>query len=230
MFIVIEGLDGAGKSTQVALMRRLFEDRYRQQVEYLHFPRFDAPVYGELIARFLRGELGSVDQVNPYVVALLYAGDRQEAARTIRQWVGDGKAVIVDRYVYSNIAYQCAKLPANNAGGERAALKEWILNLEYHHNGIPKPDLSLFLDVPFAFTERKLAEQRTGDDRDYLQGKQDIHEASLDLQRRVREVYLDCAADDPTFRVIDCADSTTGGMLSPDSIFQKIDHEITRLR
>lgn len=228
MFIVIEGLDGAGKSTQVALIRRLFEDRYRKPVEYLHFPRFDAPVYGDLVARFLRGELGALDEVNPYLVALIYAGDRQEAASMIRQWLAEGKAVIVDRYVYSNIAYQCAKLPPASVSRERAALKEWILNLEYGHNDIPRPDLSLFLDVPFAFTEKKLTEQREGDDRDYLNGKQDIHEASLTLQQNVREVYLSCAQDDPDFKVIGCSDPETGAMLVPELIFTKIADEISR--
>lgn len=225
MFIVIEGLDGAGKSTQVGLMRRLLEERYGKRVEYLHFPRFDAPVYGELIARFLRGELGSVDTVNPYLVGLIYAGDREAAAETIGRWLADERVVIVDRYVYSNIAYQCAKISDPAA---RRALKDWMLDLEYRHNGIPRPDLSLFLDVPFAFTERKLTEQREGDDRKYLNGKQDIHEASLSLQQRVREVYLDCAATDPTFRVIDCGDPTDGGMLPPEVIFKKIADEITR--
>ncbi len=225
MFIVIEGLDGAGKSTQVGLMRRLLEERYGKRVEYLHFPRFDAPVYGELIARFLRGELGSVDTVNPYLVGLIYAGDRAAAAETIGGWLADERVVIVNRYVYSNIAYQCAKI---SDPAERRALKDWMLDLEYRHNGIPRPDLSLFLDVPFAFTERKLAEQREGDDRKYLNGKQDIHEASLSLQQRVREVYLDCAAADPTFRVIDCGDPTNGGMLPPEVIFKKIADEITR--
>ncbi|WP_462376697.1 nucleoside/nucleotide kinase family protein, partial [Rikenella microfusus] len=129
MFIVIEGLDGAGKSTQVGLMRRLLAERYGKTVEYLHFPRFDAPVYGDLVARFLRGELGALDEVNPYLVALIYAGDRQQAAPLIRSWQADGKAVIVDRYVYSNIAYQCAKLPPEILSGERNALKHWILDL-----------------------------------------------------------------------------------------------------
>lgn len=226
MFIVIEGLDGAGKSTQVALMRRFFEERYAKEVEYLHFPRFDAPVYGDLVARFLRGELGALETVNPYLVALIYAGDRQEAAPMIREWLAAGKVVIVDRYVYSNIAYQCAKM--ENDPAQRDELKRWILELEYGHNAIPRPDLSLFLDVPFAFTEKKLTEQRSGDDRSYLNGKQDIHEASLTLQQRVREVYLSCAADDPTFRIISCADSDNGTMLPPDVIFNKIAHEIAR--
>lgn len=228
MFIVIEGLDGAGKSTQVALMRRMFEERHHKKVEYLHFPRFDAPVYGELVARFLRGELGALDQVDPYLVALIYAGDRQEAAKTIRGWLDDGRVVIVDRYVYSNIAYQCAKLPADDGSGARSVLKRWILDLEYRHNGIPRPDLSLFLDVPFAFTEKKLTEQREGDDRSYLHGKQDIHEASLTLQQQVREVYLSCATEDAAFRVIGCGEPETGAMLPPELIFNKIQDEIAR--
>ena len=105
--IVLEGLDGAGKSTQIDLLQQLLASR-GLRYEYLHFPRFDAPIYGELIARFLRGELGAVDAVDPYVVALLYAGDRADAAPVIRRWLDEGKFVILDRYVYSNVAYQCA--------------------------------------------------------------------------------------------------------------------------
>ncbi len=217
MFIVLEGLDGAGKSTQIALLRDFFA---RQGVEsaYIHFPRFDAPVYGELIARFLRGEFGSAGQVDPYLVALLFAGDRAEAAPQIREWIAQGKAVIFDRYVYSNVGYQCAKLPA---GEERRRLARWILDLEFRHNALPKPDLSLFLDVPFSFTERKLSAAREGDDRSYLQGADDIHEASLALQRSVRDVYLDVAASDPALQVVDCSDAC-GGMAAPEVVFARI--------
>lgn len=224
MFIVTEGLDGAGKSTQVALLRELFEKKWGKEVEYLHFPRFTSPVYGELIARFLRGELGALDQVDPYLVALIYAGDRHNAAPLVNGWLSAGKIVIVDRYVYSNVAYQCAKIgdPA-----EKKKLKEWIIDLEYTHNAIPRPDLSLFLDVPFEFTRRKLTEEREGDDRDYLNGKKDIHEASLTFQEKVRRVYLDFGSEDPSFKVIACGDTTTGNMLPPEKIFEKIVHEIS---
>lgn len=221
MFIVLEGLDGAGKSTQIRMLRRLFADRGVES-EYVHFPRFGSPVYGELIARFLRGEFGGVEEVDPYLVALLFAGDRADAAPQIRQWIAGGKAVILDRYVYSNVGFQCAKLPAGEA---RDRLADWIVNLEFTYNGLPRPDVSLFLDVPFAFTERKLSETREGDDRDYLQGGRDIHEASLALQQDVRSVYLNAAAKDPSLRVVDCSDPT-GAMESPEGIFAKICAEL----
>ena len=221
MFIVLEGLDGAGKSTQIRMLRQLFADRGVES-EYVHFPRFDSPVYGQLIARFLRGEFGGVQEVDPYLVALIFAGDRADAAPQIRQWLAEGKAVVLDRYVYSNVGFQCAKLPA---GEERDRLADWIVNLEFGHNALPRPDLSLFLDVPFAFTERKLSEVREGDDRDYLQGGQDIHEASLQLQQDVRSVYLASAAMDPSLRVVDCSDAS-GAMESPEGIFAKIRAEL----
>ena len=200
--LVLEGLDGAGKSTQIHRLQQVRRLARGIGDEYLHFPRFDAPVYGELIARFLRGELGGVDRVDPYIVALLYAGDRADAAAAIRGWLAEGKSVILDRYVYSNVAYQCAKVADPQA---RRKLRDWIVDLEYRHHAIPVPDLSLFLDVPFGFTKRKLEEVREGDDREYLQGKKDIHESSLTLQQRVREVYLEQETLDDRFRVIDCS-------------------------
>ena len=219
--IVLEGLDGAGKSTQIGMLQKRLAER-GIAYEYLHFPRFDAPVYGELIARFLRGELGGVDRVDPYVVALLYAGDRAGAAPMIRAWLDAGKFVILDRYVYSNVAYQCAKIDDTAA---RRHLRDWIVDLEYRHNAIPVPDVSLFLDVPFGFTRRKLEEVREGDDREYLQGKKDIHESSLALQRRVREVYLEQAAEDDAFRVVSCT-GAQDEMLAPEAIFARIEAEL----
>lgn len=208
-FVVIEGLDGSGKSTQVA---RLAEELLRrgESAEYQHFPRFDTPVYGELIARFLRGELGSVESIDPHLVALLFAGDRAAFAPTLRQWLAGGKWVVTDRYVGSNMAYQCAK------SSEPEALRRWILELEYGVNGVPKPDVEIFLDVPWEFTEARLRASREGSDRDYLRGARDIHEESLELQRRVREEYLQGGA-----HRIDCGDSS-GEMRSVDSIFNEI--------
>ena len=217
MFIVLEGLDGAGKSTQFKLLRDMFNAK-GVECEYLHFPRFDAPVYGDLIASFLRGDLGSVESVNPYMVAMLYAGDRADASKMIRSWLSEGKVVVVDRYVYSNIGYQCAKIQDAKA---RQRLKEWILDLEYNHFDIPRPEVSLFLDVPFAFTAERLASVREGEDRSYLNGGKDIHESSLSLQESVRRVYLDAASSDNTLKIVDCA-AQDGSMATPEQIFARI--------
>ena len=224
MFIVLEGLDGAGKSTQIKQLRQLLASRGIES-EYVHFPRFDSPVFGELRARFLRGELGSVESVDPYIVALLFAGDRADMAPQIRAWQAEGKVVIVDRYVYSNIGYQCAKLATEE---QRAKLKQWILDTEYGYYNIPRPDLSLFLDVPFAFTAKSLTEQRSGDDRAYLNGEKDIHESSLDLQQMVRNVYLEAAKSDEALQVIDCSNAD-GGMDTPEGIFSRIESVVTPL-
>ena len=216
-FVVLEGLDGAGKSTQINKLTGLLAER-GVSYEYLHFPRFDAPVYGDLIARFLRGELGSLDQVNPYLVAVIFAGDRADAAQMMRRWLDEGKWVITDRFVYSNVAYQCAKL---ESAADREALRRWIIELEFGYNKVPRPDVSLFMDVPFGFTEMKLSESRRGDDRDYLNGAEDIHERSLDLQRRVRAEYLECAGIDDELKVVDCSDG--GNMMdTPENIFGRI--------
>ena len=214
---VIEGVDGSGKSTQLKLLNDFFTAKGRR-CEYLHFPRTDEPFFGELIARFLRGEFGSLNEVNPWLVAMLYAGDRKDAAGIINEWLESGSMVLLDRYTYSNIAYQCAKL---NNKKEQETLMNWILDLEFSHFGIPVPDLNIFLDVPFAFTEKKLTVSRTGDDRKYLNGTRDIHEESLVFQQKVRKIYLEVARKDDRLRVVNCSDER-GGMLPAQKIFEMI--------
>jgi len=213
--LVIEGLDGAGKSTQVKLLQEYLASK-GVRYEYLHFPRTDSPVYGDLIARFLRGELGDNNSVNPYLVALIYAGDRADSRQMLENWLNSGVTVILDRYVYSNVAYQCAKL---DGWDKKEALKKWILETEFNYFKIPKPDLNIFLDVPFEFTRRKLTANRSGDDRSYLQGQRDIHEEDLDFQSRVRDVYVSLDSEE-YFTPIDC--SKDGAMLPPDAIFSKV--------
>lgn len=222
-FIVLEGLDGAGKSTQVKMLQDYFEQQGKK-TQFLHFPRTDDTIFGDLIAKFLRGDLGALEGVNPYLVALIYACDRNDAKHTIQQWIDEGTVVIADRYVASNIAFQCAKLKAE---ADRATLRDWILNLEFTYNALPKPTVNLFLDVPFSFTTKKLTEQRQGDDRSYLQGKSDIHENDLSFQEQVRQVYLwQCAIDNDMQRI--ACESDSGTMLAPEEIHQKVIQLITQ--
>lgn len=225
MLIVLEGLDGAGKSTQLRMLTSRLEESGRQ-VEYLHFPRYDAPIYGGLISRFLRGDFGSIDSVHPQLVALLFAEDRRDAAAQIREWLDAGRCVVLDRYVYSNIAFQCAKMKDR---AESDSLRDWIFDVEYTRFGIPKPDLNLFLDVPIDFVDARLKDNREADaDRSYLAGKGDIHEADISFQKEVRRLYREQCALDPGFIRIDCSDEL-GKMLPAEAIFARIRSEIDRL-
>ena len=214
---VIEGVDGAGKSTQIKLLNDFFSKK-GYDCEYMHFPRTETPYFGELIARFLRGEFGSLNKVDPYLVAMLYAGDRKDTSSIINSWLTNGKIVLLDRYTYSNIAYQCAKL---NEVSSQEKLMHWILSLEFNHFAIPVPDINIFLDVPFAFTEKNLTKSRTGNDRNYLNGNRDIHEESMVFQKKVREIYLRVSETDDHLAVIDCS-SSNGAILAPSVICELI--------
>jgi len=134
----------------------------------------------------------------------------------IQQWLRDGKVVLLDRYTYSNIAYQCAKLQEIPAQDK---LMQWILSLEFDHFSIPRPDLNIFLDVPFAFTEKKLTSLRTGEDRSYLNGSKDIHEESMEFQKRVRDLYIRVSQTDNRLAVVNCGKSGDT-MRTPEEIFQ----------
>src|SRR5450759_2669424 len=214
---VIEGVDGAGKSTQIKLLKDFFSEK-GYNCEYPHFPRTETPFFSELIARMLRGEFGSLNNVDPYLVAMLYAGDRKDASKMISNWLSEGNIVLLDRYTYSNIAYQCAKLQDVS---HQDKLMDWILTLEFNHFAIPKPDINIFLDVPFAFTEKNLTKTRTGIDRSYLNGTRDIHEESMIFQKKVRNIYLRVSGSDDHLAVIDCSNSN-GAMLTPSEIFDLI--------
>jgi dTMP kinase len=224
-FIVIEGLDGSGKSTQIRLIEEYLSER-NIRTRFIHFPRTDSNVWGDLISRFLRGELGDINTVNPYLIALIYAGDRNDASAMLREWMQQGFMVIADRYLYSNIAFQCAKLSDTE---QKTKLSKWIKMVEYEYNKIPVPDLNLFLNVPFQFTRKSLANQRGGDDRNYLNGAIDIHEADLGFQEKVREIYLWQVKENSDFQMIDCS-SKDGKMLTTEKIsamiIEKIQHKL----
>ena len=216
-FIAIEGLDGSGKSTQIDLLTQYLNEN-DIQTKFVHFPRANEGVFGHLISKFLRGEFGDVVTVHPQLVALLFAEDRKEFSSVIDDWLANDYFVLVDRYVLSNIAFQCAKL---KEAGEKKYLRDWINEFEYEHNQIPKPDFSIYLDVPFEFVIRSLEERRITKGRAYLNAKDDIHEKDYPLQKAVKQEYDTLCKLDHTIHKIHCADSTNK-MRSIESIHNEI--------
>lgn len=197
-FIVLEGLDGSGKSTQTQLLLNALLNK-GIRAEYIHFPRTDAssPFYGPMLKRFLKGELGTLQEVDPFFVAMLFAGDRRNESERIKSLLHQGVWIVADRFVLSNIAFQGAKLPSQE---EQIALARWILHTEFDVFDLPRPDLTLFLHMPFSFCKLNVEAQRNGSDRDYLDGKADIHEADNRFQEEVYKMYRYMLSD-PLFQL-----------------------------
>lgn len=197
-FIVLEGLDGSGKSTQTDLLLKAARDK-GIAAEFIHFPRTDnsSPFYGPMLKRFLKGELGTLTEVDPWFVAMLFAGDRRNESTAISKLLDEGKWIIADRYVLSNIAFQGAKLKSIS---EKEDLAKWVIHTEFDVFRLPRPDLTLFIHMPFSFCQNNVLNQRNGADRDYLDGKADIHEADNSFQTEVYKMYQYMLSE-PGFRL-----------------------------
>jgi len=186
MLLAIEGIDGAGKGTLCReLLARAKADGIRAAA--LSFPRYEQTQFSDLIGRYLRGEMGEIDQVPVRYAALLYGGDRFESRQQLLDLIAAHDLVILDRYVASNIAYNAAKV----AEGERAELVAWIERLEYDLFALPRPDLTLLLATSTVLADRLVGEKSA---RSYTDDTRDLHEANRGYLSVVAEVYGGLAA------------------------------------
>ena len=196
-FIVIDGADGSGKATQT----KLLVNRLRQtgcQVAMADFPQYGAKSAG-LVEEYLNGKYGPAKKVGPYRASIFYACDRYDASFKIKQWLKQGKIVIANRYVASNMAHQGGKIKNPL---ERKAYFDWLRELEYEIFAIPRPDLNIILHVD-AQIAQKLIDSKGH--RDYINGaKIDMHEADLQHLRDAEMVYLELANNYPDFKLIKC--------------------------
>lgn len=143
-FIVFEGADGSGKSTQTRLLKEALE-RKGYSVKILDFPRYEESHFGALVKRMLRGEFGRFERVHPYLAALPYMIDQALMGPQIKTWLSQGVFVLSDRYFTANFGHQLAKLPR---GAAREEMRQWLIEAGYGELGIVKQDLVLMCDVP----------------------------------------------------------------------------------
>lgn len=216
LLLALEGVDGCGKSTQVGLLVEELRAR-GLDAQAISFPRYEDPIFGDLIRRFLAGELGPVAGVHPRLVALLFAGDRGAEAESIRELLASGKIVVCDRYFYSNVAYQGAKLERE----EVESFEDWLRKLEIGHYSIPMPACSIYLDVPAAVREERLRARRTlGVAASEGAVPDDIHERDLALQARVEEIFRDLSSRCEDVARVDC--ERDGVALDPGDVCELI--------
>lgn len=189
ILIVIEGIDGAGKTTQVELLKRYLASQ-GVPWEAISFPRYEDNLYGKLIRRYLEGEFGSIKEVNPYLMALAYAADRALAKSLIESFLSSGKVVIVNRYVSSSKAHMGANLPEDR----REEFMKWIDELEYQTNNIPKEDLVILLNVDPNIGQKNVRNEH----------QEDIHENDLNHLTKASAIYQELSKAEEQWKVINC--------------------------
>ena len=220
-FIVIEGLDGSGKSTQTKLLTKHLKKEGRE-VAKIDFPQYGKKSAGP-VEEYLNGKYGSPEEVGPYRASIFYACDRYDASFVIRKWLKEGRVVISDRYVASNLGHQGGKIKSKK---EWRKYLKWLYRLEYEIFKIPKPNFTFILKTAPAFS-LKLAHKITDKEkkakrRTYLGNKKrDIHERDVKHLAAALNSYLNAAKEFPNeFRVIECVKK--GKLLSPETIHQEI--------
>ncbi|TAK03954.1 hypothetical protein EPO34_02230 [Patescibacteria group bacterium] len=196
-FIVIDGTDGAGKKTQTELLIARME-REGLPVHAVSFPRYGNPS-AYFVEKFLRGGYGAAADNMGKRASLFYAMDRFDAAPEIRNALGEGKHVVTDRYVASNMGHQGSFMTDL---AQRDAYFAWNDELEHGILGIPRPDLNVVLHVP---AEIAIGLKRQAGGKDGKSGL-DIVESDIEYLRAGERCYLDIAARFPRFRLVECMD------------------------
>lgn len=211
--IAFEGLDGSGKATQTQLLCTALEKR-GQAVRCVSFPDYNEPS-STLVKMYLAGEFGrDASQVNPYAASSFYALDRFASFQKF--WKQDyeaGQWIIADRYSTSNIVFQMEKFPRE----QWDAFIDWVQEYEYGLLGLPKPDLTIYLDMPAQVSQKLLSQRYCGDE-----SKKDIHESNAAFLAACGK-SAEYAAKKLGWRVINCADGANAKSV------QQIHEEIMRI-
>ena len=208
--IIIEGLDGSGKSTQTALVEKYFEE---QNINYkkIKLPDYDSPS-STLVKMYLGGDFGkNADDVNAYAAGAFYAVDRFASYKL--DWgrnYENGTVILADRYATSNSIYQMEKLDEKDWD----SFLDWSADFEYNKIGIPKPDLVIYLDMPVEISQRLMTSRYDGDEN-----KKDVHEVNVDFLNKCRKSAL-YTAEKQGWKVIECSNGKEP--YSVDEIHKKI--------
>ncbi len=192
MLIVIDGLDGCGKSTQFELLKEKFTDAH-----FITFPYYNTNS-GKIVSDYLGGKFPEDNPViSAYSASAIYAVDRYTSFKT--HWEELYKSslpVISARYVTSNAIYQMTKLDKKNWDG----YLDWLYDFEYEKLGMPRPDKTIFLDMPVEISQKLLSERYDGDE-----SKKDIHEQNVSFLKACREAALYVGKRDG-WKIVSCSD------------------------
>lgn len=203
--IVIDGTDGSGKATQVALLaKRLRKDG--RKVKVVDFPEYYSNFFGKFIGHCLSEQYFNFVKVHPKIASVLYAADRFESKSKIDKWLVEGYVVLANRYVSANQIHQGGKI--KNAK-KRQAFIEWLDEMEYKVFQIPRPSLTIYLSLPIRTVLQLIKERDHKGSRSYLKGKQDVHEKDKTFLENSIKSALWLAKQQKNYIKVDCAPKGT---------------------
>jgi dTMP kinase len=210
-FIVIDGTDGSGKTTQWYLLaKKLRQEKISYQL--FNFPIY-ASFFGQLVKKYLKGDFGDPIKTNPYFSSLPYALDRFFYKEKLKKALAGKKAVLVNRYMTSNLIYQGAKIKNKN---EREKFFKWAEKLEYDLLKLPKPDLVLYLWVPPEVSYRLISKRQ----KQAKNRKRDGYEKNLAYQGEVAKISKTLTQTRKNWKMIKCYER--GILLSRGEIARRV--------
>jgi len=214
--IVIEGTDGSGKATQAKMLMESLRSQ-GLDCETLDYPQYQS-YSSEFVRRYLRGEYGTAEEMSGYKTSLFYAMDRFASSVKIRDWLEEGKTVILDRYTASNMGHQGGKIKDKV---ERESFFRWLEDLEFNILENPRPDINIFLHVPIEVSQ-KLAKKKWSSGSNKIQNMEsaDIHEKDSEHLRAASKSYLHATDKFDHWVKIECSDGDK--VLPIDVIHEKV--------
>lgn len=203
--VVIEGIDGTGKTTQINLLSKYLKGK-GIDFAVISFPQYGKNKFADYIKDYLSGKFGSINDVGPKKLAKVYADDRKTVRDQINEWLNRGKLVIANRYVSSSKAHLGAHLDEDR----REDFTSWVNDLEYEENGMPITDLTILLNV----------DPRVGQKNSQEKNHPDLHEDNLKHLEKANKIFLKLSKHERNWVVVNCMEN--GKMKSPENIHEEI--------
>ncbi len=197
--IVIDGTDGSGKTTQINLLiGKLKLDGFK--IKTIHFPKYDN-FFGGFIGHCLTEQYYNFINVHPKIVSVIYAADRWESSKQIKNWMDKGYTVVLDRYVSAAQIHQGGMIKNVK---KRETFIKWLDEMEYGVFKIPRAHITIYLSLPLEISQKLIKERNKKAVRAYAGNKKDVHEVSREYQKNSRESALWLSETIPNFIKIDC--------------------------
>jgi dTMP kinase len=222
--IVIDGTDGSGKATQVALLqKRLKQEGFT--IKLIDFPEYYKNFFGKFIGHCLSEQYYNWINIHPKIASMAYAADRWESSMEVEGWLKKGFVVLANRYTSANQIHQGGKISST---AKRTSFIKWLDEMEYKVFKIPRPDITVYLDLPTTMVMKLLKERdHNGAKRAYLKKKKDVHEKDVKFLENSRKSALWLAKTQKGWVKIDCMKN--GAINTRENIHQKIYEKVAKV-